>query len=389
MSDATTEAAIAYHRRGWCVLPVRHCGKVPAFPDGRLIPGWQKLRINFDGNVDAAVYFNGKPQNVGVHMGRASGGLTDVDLDCAEAVMLGGKMLSETRCAFGRASKPRSHLLDVSDPTLPSKQYRDVGEDGREGKMLVEVRSDGAQTVMPPSTHESGEAIRFVAGDGDPASVQPSALLAKVAGLAAVCLLARHGKAEGSRHDFRNALAGGLARAGWDEDDIAAFVGYVALAAGHADLSDAATAARTACQRVRRRERCTGWARLIRIIGPLGRKVVERATEWLEIPRNPLEEAADDAAAADPADADAAIRGEGDKAEKRVLPPIISAVELLDMDLPLRPPVIEGIIRATEVGTIVGGTKSRKSFLAMLIALFVATGRTLFDRHPCRLGGSC
>ena len=66
----------------------------------RLLRGWAAVAAREDAR-----------RRLGVQMGAPSGGLTDADLDCPEAVLLGGKMLPETRCEFGRRSKRRSHCL--------------------------------------------------------------------------------------------------------------------------------------------------------------------------------------------------------------------------------------------------------------------------------------
>jgi len=68
----TLATAIEYIGRNWVVIPI-------ALHEKRLsIPGWQNLRIVGE---DAHKYFNGKPQNIGVLLGAASGGLVDIDLE--------------------------------------------------------------------------------------------------------------------------------------------------------------------------------------------------------------------------------------------------------------------------------------------------------------------
>lgn len=63
-----------------------------------------------------AQHFNGKQQNGGILTGLASGGLVDVDLDCAEALALADGYLPWTKAVFSRPSKQRSHrLYDIVD----------------------------------------------------------------------------------------------------------------------------------------------------------------------------------------------------------------------------------------------------------------------------------
>jgi hypothetical protein len=70
------DAVLAYIRQGFAVVPIPYRSKGPVLDE------WQKLRITAE---DAPNYFNGAPQNVGVILGSASG-LTDIDLDCLEAI---------------------------------------------------------------------------------------------------------------------------------------------------------------------------------------------------------------------------------------------------------------------------------------------------------------
>jgi hypothetical protein len=139
-------------------------------------------------------HFNGGPQNIGLILGARSGGLTDIDLDCPEALGIAPYILPPTHAIFGRASKPASHWLYVTD--LAEKrakavdQYEDV-----DGTMLVEQRMGGggkaAQTVVPPSRHPSGEIVRWDEA-GEPAKVDGDDLDRQVRLLATAVLLARH-----------------------------------------------------------------------------------------------------------------------------------------------------------------------------------------------------
>src|SRR5947209_3686304 len=96
------EVAQEYIKRGWRPIPI---------PDGSKSPtddAWQKLEITAE---TVSKHFHSGPQNVGVQLGPKSNGLTDVDLDCREAVALAPHFLPETGAIFGRKSKPKSHYL--------------------------------------------------------------------------------------------------------------------------------------------------------------------------------------------------------------------------------------------------------------------------------------
>jgi hypothetical protein len=92
--------------------------------------------------------------------------LTDVDLDCLEALRLAKHFLPQTASQFGRASKPVSHLL-YNIPDAPNKAELKLVDpnENKDGKTscIIELRMGGgtkaAQTVFPGSVHESGEPI--------------------------------------------------------------------------------------------------------------------------------------------------------------------------------------------------------------------------------------
>ena len=80
MTTHECQVALSLINRGFAPVPVPVGSKAP------IIKNWPDLRITADKVGD---YFNGsKPLNVGAIWGPASGGRSDVDLDCAEAVTL-------------------------------------------------------------------------------------------------------------------------------------------------------------------------------------------------------------------------------------------------------------------------------------------------------------
>jgi hypothetical protein len=190
------DTARFYIRRGRAVVPVPHRAKAP------VIKGWLDLRIT---EADAPRYFNGAPQNIGVILGPPSGGLVDADLDCSEALRLAAYFLPPTECVFGRASKPRSHRIYLSE--VP-KRLELVDPEG--GECLLELRSTGCQTVFPGSTHPSGEAVGWHE-DGEPGQVDAEALQSASRKLGAACLLVRAAPAEG-RHEYLLDVSGALVR---------------------------------------------------------------------------------------------------------------------------------------------------------------------------------
>ena len=96
------QVAQDYIKRGWNPVPVSRQTKKP------IGSGWQKRVLTA---ATAPRHFNGAAVNVGVQLGPNSHNLNDIDLDCPEAVQIGGLLLPATNATFGRKSKPRSHLL--------------------------------------------------------------------------------------------------------------------------------------------------------------------------------------------------------------------------------------------------------------------------------------
>jgi hypothetical protein len=126
--------------------------------------------------------------NIGIILGDASGGLVDANLDCHEAIELAPKALPATGTVFGRASKARSHYLYRVAGQAPTIKFSDPIT----GSSLLELRGDGGlQTVFPPSVHPCGELIEW-AEEGEPATVDPAALVKAAKRLAAFCLLRRY-----------------------------------------------------------------------------------------------------------------------------------------------------------------------------------------------------
>jgi len=168
-SSTLLNAAFAYTARGFRVVPV------PSRKKGPIHDGWQNLRLGFD---DLHHHFNGSPGNLGILLGEPSGDLVDVDLDCPEAIELADEFLPPTHVVTGRPSAPGSHRWYLASG-VKTKKHRDPVT----RKMIVEVRSTGAQTLVGPSVHPTGEAYDHL--DGIPPTVDGDELVAQVAALAA------------------------------------------------------------------------------------------------------------------------------------------------------------------------------------------------------------
>lgn len=177
MTASSLEAARNYVRRGWCVVPVPFKQKRP------VIKGWEQLRL---AESDLDVYFD-QPANLGLILGEPSGGLVDVDLDCAEARELADKYLPATTAKTGREGSENSHWWYIA-AGASTVQHRDPVTK----QMIVELRSTGGQTVVGPSIHPSGESYDVLSGE--PTVVPAEMLTACVVALANRVIEIRHGE---------------------------------------------------------------------------------------------------------------------------------------------------------------------------------------------------
>lgn len=212
--------------------------------------GWQHRRITAE---TASRYFNGATTNIGVQMGTASNGLTDVDLDCDEALTIAPYLLPTTNSIFGRPSKRNSHRLYITDLASAYNVAAIQLKDPKTKGMMLERRigggDRGAQTVFPASTHEEGEAVAWERGlNGEPAAVDGLELERKVRLVAACALMARYWPANGShgRHAAALVAGGFLARCGHHRSLVKVYVEAIAKAARDEDVGDRRKAAEDA-----------------------------------------------------------------------------------------------------------------------------------------------
>src|SRR5215467_11551972 len=78
-----------YINLGLAPIPMKFRSKRPINKE------WNKLAISVD---DIEAYFDGTPQNIGILTGRPSGGLVDVDIDDADALIFASYFLPRTNC---------------------------------------------------------------------------------------------------------------------------------------------------------------------------------------------------------------------------------------------------------------------------------------------------
>jgi putative DNA primase/helicase len=274
MKATALNIAHTYIARGWNPVPLPFRTKKP------VDDAWQHRVIGRDNVGD---YFKFEPMNIGVLLGPTSQGLTDIDLDCAEAIELASYVLPKTGAIFGRASARGSHrLYETSLAAKIDKAALRLKDPTRRGSsdraVLVELRvGPGVQTVFPGSVHETGEDILWEE-KGEPARVDDDDLLIRVHWLAAACLFARHWPQQGGRHEAALALGGFLARAGLSLPDIKCVAEGIAKAAGDTEHKDRRQTAEDAAKACQQGKRAFGYPEISRIFG---KEIAACVADWL------------------------------------------------------------------------------------------------------------
>lgn len=156
--------------------------------------------------------------------------------------------------------------------------YTDV-----DGSLLAELRGDGCETMMPGSTHPSGERVKYVE-DGDPLTIETPKLIESFGRLAAATMLVRSWNQWASQHHTLTLhLAGGMLRGGLDPEWVETFVRIVCLHAGEPDREDRARAVRNTAAKIEGGDNVSGFRSLADIIGI---ERVKKLREWLGIKRD-------------------------------------------------------------------------------------------------------
>lgn len=258
--------------RGWSPLPLPRGSKRPKIED------WPNLRYR---SVDELEEAFGPETNIGLLLGAPSGGLVDIDLDSLEARILADAFLPYTGMVHGRESSPASHRWYLVNAEVATKRYQAPKIPGQPaGETLIELRSTGGQTVIPPSIHPNGERIEWEGDELKPSKVSRVVLKRAVRELAAGCLLTRNWPAKGGRHDASLALAGGLMLSGWKPKPTWRFILEIARAAGDEEANSRRGDVATTARRILSGRKVQGWPTLAKLIGP---EIVDCVREWLEL----------------------------------------------------------------------------------------------------------
>ena len=242
--QSALEIATEYFLKGWQPIPVPTRSKNPNFPNWHV---HRTTRLD-----ELTTYFNGKPQNVSVLLGTASGDLTDVDLDSRWSVELTTYFLPDTGAIFGRSSKKRSHFLYYC-PDAKTEKFQS-------SEMIAEIRSTGTQTVFPGSIHECGEPIIWHDA-GEPARVSFQDLRISVGRLSAAALLAEIW-VDSKRHDLSLCVSGALLTNGFSFEDAYLFIKAICTVTKDDEISDRLKTLETTYERIQEEKNVVGFPRL-------------------------------------------------------------------------------------------------------------------------------
>ena len=172
-----------------CFISLQPNSKKPTATD------WPNNGLTFE----EACYPNA---HIGLILGEKSG-ILDVDLDCAEAVALADIILPRPNAVFGRNAPDSCHYLYRCATSGKRVAFNAAGSKS----CIVELRDDGAQTMIPPSIHPCGSKMHVTEVNASEEPVQYPDLLRSVALLAASAELMQNWH-EGQRHSLALGFAG-------------------------------------------------------------------------------------------------------------------------------------------------------------------------------------
>ncbi len=216
---------------------------------------------------------NGKPQNIGILLGKPSKGLVDIDLDNFWSVQYTTHFLPETNAVFGRKSKRRSHYLYYCSDAKTERF--------QSSEMIVEIRAERTQTVFPGSVHVSGEPVTWDA-NGEPSHISFEELRSAVGKLAAASLISEYW-VDTKRHDLSLCVSGALLTNGFSFEDTHFFIKAICSVTNDQEISDRLKAVQTTYERIQNEQNVIGFPRLTELTDS---KTVSLLRRWLNFSRD-------------------------------------------------------------------------------------------------------
>jgi|694.fasta_scaffold01417_13 hypothetical protein len=256
----TPDAVREYLPRGLAPVPI------PKGKKGPIDSGWLDRVVTND-TVSDLFDVDG---NVGIRTGPKSGDHVDVDVDDKEALELAELLLPTTAMTSGREGQGPSHYWYIA-PGAKTTAWKD------ELGMIVELRADGVQTLVPPSVHENGDRVVWY-GQGPAATTQAEELKRHCALFACAMTLGRHWPSEGNRHDATLGVAGMLLQAGLPDGDAKRVLLAAAARGGDEQAEDREAAIATTRARIAANEPIVSGGRVKEHFGDASYKLLRK---WL------------------------------------------------------------------------------------------------------------
>lgn len=177
--------------------------------------GWQKQPAQLEDFTETS--------NLGLGLGQRGGFVFDVDYDYPEAAQVAALVFPaiwpDLKLAnFGRGGRVTHSMFVVRGSKLRKEQFLMPGARGK--TMMLELRGDGHQTMIPPSTHPDGELLSWFTPDGAMPTLPEVKLedLKLACGIVAACTAILTDIWPGNtKDDTAAALAGTLAHGGVPE----------------------------------------------------------------------------------------------------------------------------------------------------------------------------
>ena len=170
--------------------------------------GWQTNTKSFDEVWNA---HQANRSNIGLVLGNTSG-VMDIDCDSLEAVALMHHLADGYLGHFKRSHDSAHHLF------LCEGGGKTVRLAHPDGGVIVELRGDGSQTMVPPSTHPDGQQLSIKDWHPEASHHQYDSLYQLVHRVGALALLMREWHV-GSRHQLSLSFAGLCQSLGISYDD--------------------------------------------------------------------------------------------------------------------------------------------------------------------------
>jgi putative DNA primase/helicase len=210
--------------------------------------------------------------NIGILNGTTSG-VIDIDLDCAEAVAFADLFLPETVASFGHEGNDRGHYLVAIQSSGKTRKFNMPDS----SECLVELRSDGTQTMLPPSIHPSGHKLQFRYINDSAPAVDYADLLVATQRIAACSVIARSWS-EGSRHQLALAFAGMMYKADFNQDLAENVVNTICNFTKDEEMADRLNAVTTTY--AQDASSISGYGIMVDVLGV---NTARKIAEWLDI----------------------------------------------------------------------------------------------------------